>query len=1128
MKRAAEGNEEDEPPNKEKKKDKKAKKDKKEKDKKNKEKSAKDDGEPGVEINADEPPAKLQKLETEVPVASASTEDRFPDDDMPLACMIPEWSAQGAEESVGVPVVLPVEATQSEDEAKDAENVWDMFKDDDMPLAAMLPSMHSEDEAAGEAAADPFAESAKADQPEEPAVSDPLPTEPAETLQQESGHAESQMENAAAGSTDRWTSGDQVETEGAGDAEPNAHMEVERSRDVPIAVGGLQPGVLVEARFGNSMFDATVLEVSETTVKLRWNFDDSEADVDRSEVVLKPTPDFTGVNVGVKLKAKFGNSMFDAALLEIGVTTVKVKWDHDGSEQEVVKQNVRLPEGKPKPAEPVMEPGAPCESKFGNSMFDAEVVEVKGGVVKIKWGFDGSEVEVNRDAVILKAAPDLSGVEVGSSLQAKFGNAFFDATVVELGTKTVKVKWGFDGSEQEVIVQNIKVKDPEPEVDPIQALKDEFKTIKLKGQRDDWYFESNPRATDDCEGMGISVTALISTANIGKIVGKNGSMMKTMAKAFGCEIGVAGGHVISLGTRAQRDCASAVAAIIEKQNRGTTHWSDVCPVLLGICTRVPIPDNGMVKAITGTSRATLCELELETGVVCTFSTVPPAPTPHAEFDVTEGLLVEGRYGGSSGRWHPCEVVQLNDDGSVKVKWTYDQTDADVPRIDVREKLEGEALEERTRLERESQGQLNILILSTSPRNRIDAALRVMAIMEAFAPGTAPAPDLFENIDVQGRTSFGLDVISLDGDRAALCAGASHAKRRKRLSAAVGCVLDVVASSLYVAGSEAERVQADAFFPWTLMTELSLSEAEVARGDVLTVKVSVDKRKNLTEEVVDGIAEETKTLILCEVDDVTEFRIAICGGRESDRTSAAEKLKTASETSPSAATWSGSDAKWSAAAQSWEKPKASWNEKREDRPSWKSKDERPSWEAADKWKDSKATWAAKEEKSAWNAAPKDEWKSADKWKDAKAQAWEAPSAASWKEEPKTEQVEVAASGWQDWREASAPAPVQVQPQVVHQVVQQAPVAFQPQMVQHQPMYLQPVQMQPLLQADPRVVLGQVQMPRTLQEWTDVQDVVFAGWPQLPPGWVRIWSKSQNSEYYLRLADMFSTFEPSEVR
>ena len=34
------------------------------------------------------------------------------------------------------------------------------------------------------------------------------------------------------------------------------------------------------------------------------------------------------------------------------------------------------------------------------------------------------------------------------------------------------------------------------------------------------------------------------------------------------------------------------------------------------------------------------------------------------------------------------------------------------------------------------------------------------------------------------------------------------------------------------------------------------QAEVARGDVLTVKVSVDKRKNLTEEVVDGIAEET--------------------------------------------------------------------------------------------------------------------------------------------------------------------------------------------------------------------------------------------------------------------------------
>lgn len=65
------------------------------------------------------------------------------------------------------------------------------------------------------------------------------------------------------------------------------------------------------------------------------------------------------------------------------------------------------------------------------------------------------------------------------------------------------------------------------------------------------------------------------------------------------------------------------------------------------------------------------------------------------------------------------------------------------------------------------------------------------------------------------------------------------------------------------------------------------------------------------------------------------------------------------------------------------------------------------------------------------------------------------------------------------------------------------------------------------SDPRAVLKQIGMPESTEEWEQVQDVVFENHPKLPDGWIRIWSRSQESEYFLRIDDSFATFELEDV-
>merc|ERR1712151_390120 len=65
------------------------------------------------------------------------------------------------------------------------------------------------------------------------------------------------------------------------------------------------------------------------------------------------------------------------------------------------------------------------------------------------------------------------------------------------------------------------------------------------------------------------------------------------------------------------------------------------------------------------------------------------------------------------------------------------------------------------------------------------------------------------------------------------------------------------------------------------------------------------------------------------------------------------------------------------------------------------------------------------------------------------------------------------------------------------------------------------------SDPKKVLATMAWPATINAWGMVQKQVWAGHPKLMQGWIRVWSKSQDNEYYLRLRDMKTTFDIDEV-
>ncbi|CAK0867746.1 unnamed protein product [Prorocentrum cordatum] len=82
----------------------------------------------------------------------------------------------------------------------------------------------------------------------------------------------------------------------------------------------------------------------ETKEEVNTEVTDGVAEKTKDEAADQTTPP-GGLTAGVRAEAKYGNSFFDVTVVEIGESTIKVKWDHDQSESECPKDEVRLKDG---------------------------------------------------------------------------------------------------------------------------------------------------------------------------------------------------------------------------------------------------------------------------------------------------------------------------------------------------------------------------------------------------------------------------------------------------------------------------------------------------------------------------------------------------------------------------------------------------------------------------------------------------------------------------------------------------------------------------------------------------------------------------------------------------------------
>lgn len=66
------------------------------------------------------------------------------------------------------------------------------------------------------------------------------------------------------------------------------------------------------------------------------------------------------------------------------------------------------------------------------------------------------------------------------------------------------------------------------------------------------------------------------------------------------------------------------------------------------------------------------------------------------------------------------------------------------------------------------------------------------------------------------------------------------------------------------------------------------------------------------------------------------------------------------------------------------------------------------------------------------------------------------------------------------------------------------------------------------ADPRAELRALRAwPKDNLAWKEVQDIVWRDHPELEEGWIRVWSRSKDCEYYVYLSDGRSTFNKAEA-
>lgn len=394
-------------------------------------------------------------------------------------------------------------------------------------------------------------------------------------------------------------------------------------------------------------------------------------------------------------------------------------------------------------------------------------MEVTEKFIKLKWVADGSEEKVSPEDVRLKPEevpepePNYDFIDIGTEVEGQTatieGDDWFACTIRGIRADTVRVKWAFDGSEEQVAKCKLRPKpEPVPPPEPIRLIIEggterarmemELRVMALVENKVEGHYSENLPEVTEGDGLGWGILPLIEDGEYKpKIIGKQGAMRKKICSTSGCYMEVLGKTACMVGLREERKRAQFLVDQIQtgaKEGGGDANQLRTLPEEFTsrcLLVRVP-PDKDSQAAVLGAGRATLNAIEEETGVLAFFAAgtlalkilkASASQSGEITLGFEAGMEVEAS---ERGTWKPAKVVGTyvdeDDDQMVTIRWEHDGKEVDFPPARVRPRLEGDAAEAQQARQDLSRAKL-LAVLGGDSTSRKTAEIRIMdALVQA--------------------------------------------------------------------------------------------------------------------------------------------------------------------------------------------------------------------------------------------------------------------------------------------------------------------------------------------------------------------------------------------------------------
>lgn len=731
---------------------------------------------------------------------------------------------------------------------------------------------------------------------------------------------------------------------------------------------------------------------------------------------VQPDTEPLSVKVGDVLEGKYGDSYFEVEVIDAPEGgDVKVKWAFDGSESELPVSDLQKKAGAESPE---IKAGDKVEAKYGDKWYEAEVIS-NDGKIKVKWGFDGSEADLEATDVQRKADAEASGeaeaeaftevvvadLKEGDKVQAKYGDSFHDAEVVQAAEDgKVKIKWGFDSSEAEVTGEELraKVEPPPPPPSKLLVLGQrrprmalEVKVLNRIEGKLPGHVASLGKTTVEAGSVGLTVMELKpgGDGTLGKFIGKQGATKLRLERICGSTLEYMGKetdtkHAFFVGTTEERQKTQALMELLQSALDFRVKATEMPLAIKDISSVLLVPGHASA-AVTGTLE--LAPLQDSTDTMIFALAKPNTIVPVQKKDFATDQVVECKF---KGEWLGAKILEISswtadsddedetDGRTLKVKFLADGTEATVLAFNVREKLTGQEATERDQ-ELLRQGQRELFVVGSDPEKRREAQLRLAAMLEAKSPGAFSGEQMMDG-ERLAVTSMSIGSAKLEEDFL------------KRLGVASNCEILLEDQTAYFSsGSSFECARAESFLKPFLLEEAD-AKADANKVDEIDginfILIEREKQKNLPARVLNDVADKFGVVAffddgstLAGVEDNVRVNV-ICWDVEK-QTAALDQLKELQDVEPPPEeTWE-SDNKWNEEQKEegqdeWKKDE--WNQDDGKTNDWK-KDEwkKDEWKKDD-WKkdDGKSNdWKKDDGKNDWKKDDwkKDDWNKKDDWK-----------------------------------------------------------------------------------------------------------------------------------------------------